>query len=105
MVVSMHDKLKLLLDQLKYDSNNYTYFKDGNLRIIIDSKSGVHTFCCCVRKYQRIFACLSESFRKTNPNAKKMDNNATAILMEPPASLTQAMTADPKKEAPLAKIS
>ena len=45
MVVSMHDKLKLLLDQLKYDSNNYIYFKDGNLRINIDSKSGVHTFC------------------------------------------------------------
>ncbi len=41
----MHDKLKLLLDQLKYDSNNYTYFKDGNLRINIDSKSGLHTFC------------------------------------------------------------
>ena len=45
MVISMHDKLKLLLDQLKYDSNNYTYFKDGNLRINIDSKSGLHTFC------------------------------------------------------------
>ena len=33
------------MDQLKYDSSNYTYFKDGNLRINIDSKSGVHTFC------------------------------------------------------------
>ena len=33
----MHDKLKLLLDQLKYDIDNYTYFKDGNLRINIDT--------------------------------------------------------------------
>ena len=41
----MHDKLKLLLEQLKYDSDNYIYFKDGNLRINIDSKSGLHTFC------------------------------------------------------------
>lgn len=40
----MHDKLKLLLEQLKYSEENYTYFKDGNLRINIDTKTGIHTF-------------------------------------------------------------
>ena len=35
----MHDKLKLLLEQLKYKEENYIYFKDGNLRINIDTKT------------------------------------------------------------------
>jgi len=39
------------------------------------------------------------------PKAKKTASEATAMLIVPPASLTTAMTAEPKKEAPLLKMS
>lgn len=42
---------------------------------------------------------------KSNPSAKKTARHATATLIVPPASFTTAMTTDPRKEAPLAKIS
>ena len=48
---------------------------------------------------------MSASIRKTNPSRKKIEILATAILIVPPASFTAAMTADPRKDAPLAKIS
>ena len=48
---------------------------------------------------------LSDSFRKMNPSAKKIASEATAILIVPPASLTAAMTAEPRKLAPFEKIS
>ena len=37
----MHDKLKLLLEQLKYNEENYKYFKDGNLKIIINTNTKI----------------------------------------------------------------
>ena len=40
----MHDKLKLLLEQLKYNEENYKYFKDGNLKIIINTNTKIHSF-------------------------------------------------------------
>ena len=40
----MHDKLKLLLEQLKYNEDNYKYFKDGNLKIIINTNTKIHSF-------------------------------------------------------------
>ena len=52
-----------------------------------------------------MIGCLLEITRKMKPNAKKMAREATAMLIVPPASLTQAMTAEPRKEAPFAKIS
>ena len=48
---------------------------------------------------------LSAMRRKMNPRAKKMARDATAILMVPPANLTTAITAEPRKLAPLAKMS
>ena len=49
--------------------------------------------------------CLEEITRNTKPRAKKTAREATAMLMVPPASLTQAMTAEPRKDAPLQKMS
>ena len=40
----MHDKLKLLLEQLKYKEENYIYFEKGNLKINIDTKTTIHKF-------------------------------------------------------------
>ena len=47
----------------------------------------------------------SDIFRNTKPRAKKAAREATAMLIVPPASFTQAMTAEPRKEAPLEKTS
>ena len=48
---------------------------------------------------------LSEMRRKRKPRAKKIASEATAMLMVPPASLTAAITAEPRKLAPFAKMS
>ena len=52
-----------------------------------------------------IFGCLSANFKNTNPKAKNIVKSPTAKLIVPPANLTPAITAEPKKEAPLEKIS
>ena len=52
-----------------------------------------------------VFGCLSASFKKINPKAKKTVNKPTAKLIVPPANLTPAITAEPKNEAPFEKIS
>ena len=44
-------------------------------------------------------------FKKINPKAKNIAKHATATLIVPPSNLTAAITSDPKKEAPLEKIS
>ena len=51
------------------------------------------------------FSCLSAMRKNTKPRAKKIARHPTAVLMEPPASLTAASTAEPKNDAPLQKIS
>ena len=33
-----------LLEQLKYNEENYKYFKDGNLKIIINTNTKIHSF-------------------------------------------------------------
>ena len=40
----MHDKLRLLLEQIKLNDDYFVFFKDGNLRINICTKTKVHTF-------------------------------------------------------------
>ena len=62
-------------------------------------------FMLCIFYFSPAIGGGSAIFRKTNPSAKKTARHATATLIVPPASFTTAMTTDPRKEAPLAKIS
>ena len=52
-----------------------------------------------------LFSFPSAIFRKINPRKKNTACDATAMLIVPPASLTPAITAEPRKEAPFEKIS
>ena len=54
----MHDKLKLLLDQLKYNEEFYIFFKDGNLKININTQTKIHTFIIQILKPLPINAYL-----------------------------------------------
>ena len=47
----MHDKLKLLLEQIKLPNNYWQYFKDGNLlKIISNTKKDTYIFIVQIEK-------------------------------------------------------
>ena len=68
----MHDKLKLLFEQLRYSEDNYKFFKDGNLRININTSSKIHTFIFYIENvlpldvYQELETKLKKRFKDYN---------------------------------------
>lgn len=76
----MHDKLKLLLDQLKYNEEFYKYFKDGNLKININTQTKIHTFNIEIEKpiplnaYLELEQKLLKRFKDYNIELKLYSN-------------------------------
>ena len=80
----MHDKLKLLLEQLNINPENYTYFNDGNLRININTQTKIHTFTIEIEKplplniyidfEQKLLKRFKDYNIKLNINATEVNN-------------------------------
>ena len=81
----MHDKLKLLLDQLKYNEEFYIFFKDGNLKININTQTKIHTFIIQILKPLPINAYLElekKLFKRFKDYNIELKINTTEISNE-----------------------